>query len=320
MQGTRASLAIHQIYYQPEQLNALEPEFIPYDNCVNENPEWCEYHIFRKFYHSAIKATADYNGFVSWKFKEKTGLTGEQFKQFIWDNPGYDLYAINPFPLECMRFHNIWQQGEKVHPNLIPLAKKALQRINFSTTLFNESSSMPMKHETVLFCNYWAGNTTFWNHYMAICEPVYHYLTTGLNAREKKQLNKLATKHNNTTYAPYIMERMISTLIHTNEDLKICIYPWTAEEMSRPFKYATAENIKILLELRRSYEENPTPYKLTILYHLMRIIRKDNGPLEDCLTWSQKEFKASKFKQNYKHYIASKYILRWIHNKKKVRD
>ena len=87
---------IYQIFYKTEQRPHLEKDFIPYDNTANPRPEWCEYYVFREAYNKGLCSCGP-TGFLSWKFHEKTGLNGQAFHKLIKENPGYDVYFINPF-------------------------------------------------------------------------------------------------------------------------------------------------------------------------------------------------------------------------------
>jgi hypothetical protein len=278
------STQFFQIYYQPKQVSFLDPVAHPYDNCQNRNPEWCEYHIFRSEYQQNTHQNADLTGFVSWKFQEKTGLSGDDFLRFIQQNPGADVYLINPFPLEALKHQNIWLQGEKTHRDLLPLVQGLFQKLCETPINLN---TLHMAHTDMAFCNYWVGNTTFWDRYMAFCEPFYHYLTNETNEltpAEAAILKRKATRHNETQYAPYIMERMLSTLItlekqspapQTLPALRVAIYPWSPEAIAQRLTRSTPEIISRLLTLRAAYEKSPTPYKQKLLYHLTKLIQQD---------------------------------------------
>jgi hypothetical protein len=128
MQG----VTINQIYYLPSQLPLLDPAFTPYDNTANENREFAEYHIFEKEYNAGKIANDALTGYVSWKFGDKTRLQGSQFLKFIAANPGYDVYFINPFPMQMKFFKNLWLQGEFYHPGILELSQRIFERAGYA--------------------------------------------------------------------------------------------------------------------------------------------------------------------------------------------
>ena len=72
-----ANTKIFQIYFKPELEKHLEPEFTPLSNVENPRPDLREWDVWNREHDNIIKQGLDYWGFVSWKFKEKTGLTGK---------------------------------------------------------------------------------------------------------------------------------------------------------------------------------------------------------------------------------------------------
>ena len=103
-----ANTKVFQIYYKPDQLAMLEPEFTPYDNTENLRPELREWYVWDKAYQQCCDEGLEYWGFCSQKFNQKTNLTGAQYLEFIDANPGYDLYFVNPAIINEAVFANSW--------------------------------------------------------------------------------------------------------------------------------------------------------------------------------------------------------------------
>jgi hypothetical protein len=110
-----SSIKISQIYYAQDHLAHLDEAFIPYDNSTPNRDGEFEIGVLQDNFLEKNHLDADFTGFVSWKFREKTGLPGNFFIDFIQQNSGYDVYFINPFPTE-IRFKNVWFQGDAYHP------------------------------------------------------------------------------------------------------------------------------------------------------------------------------------------------------------
>lgn len=234
---------LFQIFYLPAQAEQLEPEFIPYSNVENPRPEWCEYHVFRKEYQAG---TCDHGitGFVSWKFRQKTGMSGEAFCSSIEAHPGYDVYFVNPFPRLAKRWMpNVWRQGDQCHPRLSQITQSLLDKLGYKVNL----RSLRMREQHIAYCNYWAGTPQFWQRYMQFCEPIYDLIENGLSHDERAVLLKRADVYSDSCYIPYIFERLFPTLLCIDDDIRaLRMHPgakrrrtwgeWVGREVSRPYR------------------------------------------------------------------------------------
>lgn len=207
---------IHQIYYRYEQTTLLDPAFIPYDNTVNERPDWREYHVFRQeFFRGACQSDA-VTGYVSWKFGAKTKTKGTHFHRFILSNPGHDVYFVNPPQLVQEDFTNVWLQGEHHHPGLIEITEAVLRQAGRRLSL----ATLAHPPEATLFCNYWAGTNAFWKQYIAFCEPVYQAIEHTIDSKLRCRIDSRADKVIDACYRPFIMERLFTTLITLNASIR----------------------------------------------------------------------------------------------------
>lgn len=245
------AIKVYQIYYEPNQLKILEPAFIPYNNQASQFPDHREYRVFHENYHSGKTNTADYVGFMSWKFKAKTGLTGEKFIDFVRSNPGFDVYFVNPFWGE-FAYDNVWLQGERRHPGLIQFTRKILNKAGYKL----DFTSIKNNWRSMVFCNYWVGNQKFWDSYIKFCEPLYLYLSQKLSAEEKSFLAQRADSASDANYLPYIMERMFTTLLTTDPALKWLAYEFSDEELKARYPEHTTTMIRAIKEWDEGRHEN----------------------------------------------------------------
>jgi hypothetical protein len=210
------AISIHQIYYDPAQRSALDPAFIPYDNTANPCPEWREYHVFRTVWLAGACRGDDVTGYVSWKFRAKTGIPGRAFVEFIAANPGHDVYFINPHRVEPRPFATIWQQAEVHHPGIVALAQRILAAVGFELDLMH----LEQPPDQVLFCNYWAGTARFWDVYMDLGERVREHVLTGLDEADHRLAWSRADREIDAPYVPFIMERLFSTLLAIRPEIR----------------------------------------------------------------------------------------------------
>jgi hypothetical protein len=229
--SAESEIQIFQIFYHPSQVDYLDNSFTPYDNTDNTQPDWCEYAIFRNEYFKGTCNTG-LTGFLSWKFKEKTGVSGSQVFEWIRANPGYDVYFINPFMkrLRRTRSKNIWEHGEKCHPGLISLAQNLFCEAGFEIDI----ETLSMNPNKTLFCNFWIGTPDFWTRYMDFCEPLYQLIENKLSDQQKSRFLQQADR-TGPCFIPYIFERLFSTLLCINTDIRAqAWHPDKSNNMSTP--------------------------------------------------------------------------------------
>jgi len=91
------NLSIWQIFYDYTSFSKLDKDFIPYDN-TNEITLFFESDIISKIHktHKELWSKSDYVGVLSWRFKEKTNLTGQLIKEHIKNNKNIDIYNLTP--------------------------------------------------------------------------------------------------------------------------------------------------------------------------------------------------------------------------------
>lgn len=241
--GDPQNTRLYQIFYRPCQAEQLDVNFIPYCNVENPRPEWCEYFVFRKEYYAGTCGVG-ITGFLSWKFRQKTGVSGEAFRNWINEHPGYDVYFVNPFPhLAQKRRPNVWYQGDRRHPGMSKIAQELLAKIGFKMIL----RALRMEERHIAYCNYWAGTPEFWRRYMNFCEPLYELIENGLSRQAKATLLMRADKVSDCCYIPYIFERLFSTLLcvdgsirslgmHTVSVPRLSWGGWMRRELYRPYK------------------------------------------------------------------------------------
>jgi len=222
------NVTVYQIYYDIAQLSFLDKSFIPYDNTSNLNREWAEYHIFEKEYAEMTHQKQDYTGFFSWKYLQKSRIPGNRFLEFIQKNPAFDVYFLNPFPMEEYLFENVWMQGELFHKGILDFSQRILERMGYSVDL----RQWKQDRMSFAFCNYWVGNQKFWDQYMAFTGKFAQMLRTGLSDSEKKFLHSIASRQNHFSYVAFIMERLFSTFVYLEKaNLRALRYEYSDEEI-----------------------------------------------------------------------------------------
>jgi hypothetical protein len=100
------TVKIYQSFYEDSQVPKLDRAFTPYDVRESPFPYLYETYWIMQIYDSGAYDEKEYCGLVSWKFNQKTGITGDRFLEFMERNPDFDVYFINPYPFLAYRFFN----------------------------------------------------------------------------------------------------------------------------------------------------------------------------------------------------------------------
>ena len=245
------NMKIYQLFYKEEQREYLDPSFVPYENIANPKPELREWYLWDKEYESCKAEGLDYWGFVSWKFREKTGLAGSHFVDFIDQNPGYDVYFINPCLINEAVFLNSWEQGDLYHTGISDIGNTFLKKIGY----FNINGEVNVKEivldrNCTMFANYIVGNATFWDKFMEFSRQLF------TESESDPEFKQLVFGEGLSNYAAdpslpmftFLIERLIPTFIEL-EGIKALPFGYTPETL--PEKYAPyAEELTMLSNLK----------------------------------------------------------------------
>lgn len=223
---------IFQIYFRADQKANLAAEFIAYFKPENEEIEWREYWTFAKNQETAI-ASNGLTGYLSWKFEKKSGVAPNKFLRFIADNPGFDVYFINPFPLDSLLFDNVWDHGAYYHPGLKDFSAELLKKARYEVDI-RKLMNTP---DQTAYSNYWVGNSKFWKAYMNFTQPAVNYMRTNLTPSESEYLYSLADKVSNCSHIPFVIERLFTTLLVAHPEIKFAAYEYDAEDLKNRYSW-----------------------------------------------------------------------------------
>lgn len=240
--ATSVNIKIFQIYFKPELKAHCDPAFTPLDNTANPHPELREWYVWDREYENLAASELDYWGFVSWKFKEKTNLSGQQAIDFILTNPGYDVYLLNPCIVNEAVFINSWEQGDIHHPNISEIGNSFLKKIGYDDA---DVKSMLLDRNTTVFANYVVGNRKFWNKFMEFSRKLFTEADKDPGFKQQvfgEGLSNYAHDRSLPNFT-FLIERLIPTFIeleglsavgykHTPDTLSLKYQPYANDIMS----------------------------------------------------------------------------------------
>lgn len=206
-----ANTKVFQIYYKPELIQHLDPAFTPLSNVDNPHPELREWDVWNRHHEGILDQKLDYWGYVSWKFKDKTNLTGQQVFDFINANPGHDVYLFNPCIINEAVFANSWEQGDIHHPNISAIGNKFLQKLGYDVDV----KSMVLDRDKTVFANYVVGNRDFWVRFMDFSRKLFSVAETDPVFKDEvfgAGHSKYAYDHTLPNFT-FLIERLIPTFL-----------------------------------------------------------------------------------------------------------
>lgn len=220
-----AALRLFQIYYRPEQQAQLDPAFEPYNNEGDKSP-LLEFNVFRKLAASELTRGAQLWGALSWKFSDKTGLSGTQLREIIASNPGYDVYYCNPYPGIEGLYHNLWLQGETTHPNFLILCRDFFRSAGLDLAALEELQPSSQFAAS----NYFVATPAFWQRYLAFIETAVARAEQNMSDIAKAMIHSSAADerglHAEASYLPFIIERLFGYFLTRHaQGLKAFKYP-----------------------------------------------------------------------------------------------
>lgn len=248
---------IFQLYFKDELKQHLDPAFEPMSNVENPRPhlrEWCKWD---REHETVLEQNLDYWGYVSWKFKQKTGLSGKQAFEFIESNPGYDVYLFNPCIVNEALFANSWEQGDIHHPNISTIGNLFLSKMGYVN---EDVKSLLLDRNKTVFANYVVGNRKFWTEFMEFSramfteaekDPVFETQVFGAGLSNYAHDSSLP----NFTF---LIERLIPTFLEL-KDYKSIGYTYTKETALEKYREVFDEimhlsNLKIAVNQTESDE------------------------------------------------------------------
>ena len=204
--------SICQIFYKDEQRPFLDAAFRPLDNSGHDD-EALEFAVFQRLYGGVGFEGADYFGALSWRFTEKTGLTGQALMEVVRSNPDVDLFYMNPFPHNEAIHQSLWLQGETAHPGFLEVCTAFFEAAGLETAdLYRLLSSSEFS-----VCNYFVARPAFWKAYIPFVERCRVKAEVGMPPELCKRMHSAEGDwkgiHKGATYVPFIIERLLPVFL-----------------------------------------------------------------------------------------------------------
>lgn len=205
---------IFQIYFEPWHAELIDRDFTPFKN-IGVVSEFYEFDVFERIAGDRASDVDGLWGALSWRFGEKTGMTGQDLKAQIAANSGNDIYFCNPYPQNEALYHNMWVQGETTHPQFLEITRAVFEAAGLPAS--DLETLMPSQSFSA--ANYFVGNKRFWDLYIPFIRRVMglaeHKLSPAM--RDLLHSNKAdrMNAHGGATYVSFIVERLFPLFLKT---------------------------------------------------------------------------------------------------------
>ncbi len=258
-QGASSKPLVYQSYIGEIQKGFVSTSCVPFDASYNTTTDAREYKLFKDLINKN-KDIQSHWGLISWKFQTKTMLDEKAFidfsKKHIKD--GYDCVFINPMIGNEAIFMNVWEQGQIAHPNMTKIVNFLNGYININDLSGDESFS---------FCNYFIGSRRFWQEYISFVDEILSKLDekSSQDIDFNQAWNGTANykKDKSVTMRPFVIERLFSSFLKINKDIKVIGYKFEKKFYTRKFGETLGHIIYTAHKLKNAAINEPSNFNLS---------------------------------------------------------
>lgn len=213
---------LHIITYAPGQEQGLEPGYLALDNQDNPRPDWREYWPIRRFLLSNPLDEDAYYGFLSPRFREKTGLGPEDISNFILESPeGTDVAIFSPQVDVGAFFPNVFIGEEMADPGFLETCAAFVERVGMELDV----RQALMDSSNIVFSNYIVARPTFWRAWLNVTERMFDIAENGdHNDPLRQQLLHRTQYKEGVPRKVFLLERVASLLLYCRPDIQVRAY------------------------------------------------------------------------------------------------
>jgi hypothetical protein len=204
------NVQVFQIFYDAKTRDLVNPGFTPFDNSLNERPDWCEFWCFRAIWREQRDKLKpeDFLGVFSPRFQEKTGLSAQEVHEAVQGSPK-SVISFSPHLHHIALFKNVFEQGEKWHPGLTRTMTATLAYLGVP---FDCSATLGTFKNTI-FSNYFVARVSVWDELMTLGEGLFHAAENGPLPLRQALCKDVPYFRGPVPMKVFIFERMISVLM-----------------------------------------------------------------------------------------------------------
>lgn len=147
---------IYQIYYDEKTKIENDKGFRQLDNISNNRADWHEYWPIRNFLTNTELVANSYYGFLSPKFKEKTGLESKDVYESL-NSSDADIVSFSPYFDQMALPINIFEQAILNHPGIYQCLDHSFRLLRPESNI----NTIVMTSRNTIFCNYFVAKKKY---------------------------------------------------------------------------------------------------------------------------------------------------------------
>src|SRR6478752_9593069 len=161
---------IRQIFYDEATRRQLDPGFVPLDNTANLRPDWFELSVIRDFLLRASLQEDTWYGFLSPKFRHKTGLGSAEVNAFLRGcDASADVALFSTGWDQISFFLNPFEQGEFWHPGMADLSQEFLAHCGVDLDVRRYVSHTG----NTVYSNFVVARPAFWRDWLVLANKLF---------------------------------------------------------------------------------------------------------------------------------------------------
>jgi hypothetical protein len=207
-------VSIWQIFFRANQITQLDPAMEPLDNSRHHD-EALEFAVFQRLQASGQTQAFGHWGALSWKFTQKTGMTGRALLEAVRQAPEVDVFYMNPYPYNEALHVSPWWQGETAHPDFLKVSEAFLCGARLDSSVCHRLTPGP----DYSVCNFFVGSARFWEQYLGFVERTLALAEQHMpeDLRHKMHTSDADWRgmHHQSTYVPFVVERLFGVFLQS---------------------------------------------------------------------------------------------------------
>ncbi len=203
---------IYQIFYDDRSRESLDPAFLPLDNTRNARSGWFEFWAIREYLRSHALSEQDWYGFLSPRFRAKTGVDAGTLGSFLeFSEQRGEVALITAAWDQLAYFQNPFEQGELWHPGLAALCQSVVDALGLGIDLRGTVAHSG----NFAYSNYVVAKPVYWRRWLAIADELFALAEEGADPYPTRlaMLTNHYSKPNATPMKAFVQERLPLLLI-----------------------------------------------------------------------------------------------------------
>lgn len=264
-----ATAHIHQIFYDEATRHAVEPAYIPLDN-TQGRADWYEFWPIKQYLDTHSLVEGDWYGFLSTKFREKTGFTPANVHDALRQQAGADVLLLSGSFDQLAFFKNPFEQGDAWHPGLMALAQRLLDHMGVAVQL----QDLVCHSHNFAYCNYIVAKPAYWRAWHTLAQAIWAVFEADDDfARELHGVTRYHSAPQGAPIKTFIQERMPALLLQSG--FQIAVLQFDNVALHSNLFANTHDNralLRVMDRLKREHGAHPDAGHLAAYQHLKPLV------------------------------------------------